>query len=295
MKKILITGANSYIGTSFQHWVSQYPDMYSTATINMRENSWKDKSFEGYDVILHVAAIVHVKESDVNLYFKVNRDLALEVAEKAKLEGVKQFIFLSTMGVYGTKTGCITKDTIPIPSTPYAQSKYEADLCLLKMNTVDFNIAVLRPPIVYGRDCRGNYPKLARMALKSFIFPDINNERSMIYIDNLSEFIRLLIDHCASGLYFPQNKEYVNTTELVTLIARAHGKDIKITKLFNLGIAIGIKLSETIRKVFGSFVYSKGMPGGPGILMNAEDMNYETVSFEESIKCTEYGGNRNIQ
>lgn len=191
------------------------------------------------------------------------------------------------MGVYGTETGYITKDTVPTPKTPYAKSKYEAEQLLLEMNARDFNIVILRPPIVYGKDCVGNYPRLANMALKLPIFPNINNQRSMIYIDNLSEFIRLLIDHNVGGMYFPQNKEYVKTTKLVRLIAKTHGKEMQVTTVFNWAIAIGLKLSETFRKVFCSFVYDKGMPGGPGTLMNGKSIDYETVSFEESIIVTE--------
>ena len=237
--------------------------------------------------VFHTAAIVHVKENDTAKYFKVNRDLTVELAKKAKQEGVKQFIFLSTMGVYGTETGYITKDTVPTPKTPYAQSKYEAEQLLLDINSDDFNVAILRPPIVYGKGCPGNYTRLASMALKLPIFPDIENERSMIYIDNLSEFIRLIIDHSVGGIYFPQNKDYVNTTELVRLIAKAHGKEIKTSKVFNWSVAIGLKLSETFRKVFGSFVYDKEMSGGSGTLMNGKRIDYETVSFEESIIRTE--------
>ncbi|QSQ07963.1 N-acetyl-alpha-D-glucosaminyl-diphospho-ditrans,octacis-undecaprenol 4-epimerase [Koleobacter methoxysyntrophicus] len=287
MKKILITGANSYIGTSFEKWILQYPDKYSMDTIDMRDEGWREKSFRGYDVVFHVAAIVHVKENDIQKYFKVNRDLTIEVAEKAKREGVKQFIFLSTMGVYGTETGYITKDTIPVPKTPYAKSKYEAEQYLLEMNTDNFNIAILRPPIVYGRGCKGNYPRLAKLALKMPFFPEIENKRSMIYIDNLCEFVRLLIDDCCSGLFFPQNKEYVNTTELVRLIRKSHDKEIKVTKVFNWGIAMGLKFSETFRKVFGSFVYDKGMPGGPRTKINGQIIDYETVTFEESVILTE--------
>lgn len=287
MKNILITGANSYIGTSFKKWVSQYPDKYSVDTISLRDDSWEEKSFEGYDVVFHTAAVVHVKENDTIKYLKVNRDLAVEVAEKAKQEGVKQFIFLSTMGVYGTETGYITKDTVPTPKTPYAKSKYEAEQLLLEMDIEDFNVAILRPPIVYGKGCPGNYTRLASMALKLPIFPSIDNMRSMIYIDNLSEFVRLLIDHGVGGLYFPQNKEYVNTTELVRLIAKAHGKEIKVTKVFNWAIGIGLSLSETFRKVFGSFIYDKKMSGGPRTKVNGESIDYETVSFEESIIRTE--------
>jgi UDP-glucose 4-epimerase len=281
MKKILITGAGSYIGTSFENWVSQWPEKYQVDTIDMRGNEWKDKPFSTYDVIYHIAAIVHVKENDTEKYFSVNRDLAVEVAKKAKAEGVKQFIFLSTMGVYGKETGVIDENTKPNPKTPYADSKLEAEGLLNKLADDSFKVATLRPPIVYGKDCRGNYPRLAGMALKLPVFPKIKNERSMIFIDNLSEFVRLAIDSELSGLFFPQNKEYVNTTELVRLIAQVHDKDLKATGVFNPFVYLGIKMSQTFGKVFGSFVYDKKMSGGPS------EIDYETCSFKDSIERTE--------
>jgi len=282
MKRILITGAGSYIGTSFENWVSQWSEKYQVDTIDMRGNEWKDKPFSSYDVIYHIAAIVHVKENDTEKYFTVNRDLAVEVAKKAKAEGVKQFIFLSTMGVYGKETGFIDENTKPNPKTPYAQSKLEAEGLLNELADDSYRVATLRPPIVYGKDCRGNYPRLAGMALKAPIFPKVKNERSMIFIDNLSEFVRLVIDKELSGLFFPQNRDYVNTTELVKMIAKTHGKELKATGLFDPFVSLGIKMSETFGKVFGSFAYDKQMPGGPG-----KEFDYETCSFEESIERTE--------
>lgn len=281
MKRILITGAGSYIGTSFENWVSQWPEKYQVETIDMRGNDWRDKPFSSYDVIYHIAAIVHVKENDTEKYFSVNRDLAVEVAKKAKAEGVKQFIFLSTMGIYGKETGFIDENTMPNPMTSYAQSKLEAEELLKGLTNDPFKVATLRPPIVYGKDCRGNYPRLAGMALKLPVFPKVKNERSMIFIDNLSEFVKLVIDKELSGLFFPQNKEYVNTTELVQLIAKIHGKKLKATTAFNPFVSIGIKMSETFGKVFGSFTYDKQMPGGP------EELEYETCSFIDSIERTE--------
>lgn len=286
MKKILITGADSYIGTSFEKWVSKWPEKYSVDTIDMRRSDWKEKSFRGYDVILHVAGIVHVKENDVNQYFRVNRDLATEVARKAKAEGVRQFIFFSTMGVYGNNVSYINEKTMPNPATPYAQSKLEAENMLLNMENEFFKVAVLRPPLVYGKNCKGNYPRLARLANLP-LFPLVNNERSMIYIDNLSEFVRLLINIGVGGLFFPQNKDYVNTTTIVKLIAKAHGKRLRVTKIFNPGVVLGLKFSETFRKVFGSYVYAKEMSGGPNTKVNGHIFNYETVSFSESIRLTE--------
>lgn len=282
MKKILITGAGSYIGTSFEKWVSQWPEQYEVDTIDMRDDGWRNTPFKQYDVVYHVAAIVHVKENDTDKYFKVNKDLAIQVAKKAKAAGVKQFIFLSTMGVYGIETGFIDENTKPNPKTPYAKSKLEAEGLLNEMMDDSFKVVILRPPIVYGKDCGGNYPRLASMALKLPVFPKVNNKRSMIFIDNLSEFVRLVIEQELSGLFFPQNKEYVNTTDLVQLIAKVHGKELKVTRLFNPLVNLGTKLSETFGKVFGSFTYDKKTLSG-----SSKELNYDMCSFEESIERTE--------
>lgn len=279
MKKILITGENSYVGTSFKKWVSQWPEEYQVDSIGLRGDKWKKNDLSEYDVIYHLAAIVHVKEDNAMKYFEINRDLALDVAKKAKESGVKQFIFMSTMGVYGIETGYIKADTIPIPTAPYAKSKFEAEKLIVEIADNHFKVAVLRPPIIYGKDCKGNYPRLAKMALKLPIFPNIKNERSMLHIDNLCEFVKEVIDQQDSGLFFPQNKEYVNTSELVAMIAGVHGKKIHLTSIFNgilklLGLKVGL-----ISKVFGNLVYEKSMSEYQG--------NYQIRGFQESIALTE--------
>lgn len=281
MKKILITGANSYIGTSFEKWVNKCSGQYEVASISIKGNEWKGKSFSSYDVVYHVAAIVHVSENNKAEYFRINRDLAVEVAKKAKEDGVKQFVFLSTMGVYGKATGFINEKTKPNPKTPYAKSKLEAESLLHELSDESFKVAILRPPIVYGKDCRGNYPRLASLAIKTPLFPEIKNERSMIFIDNLSEFVKTIIDKNLSGLFFPQNKEYVNTTELVKLIAKVHGKELKVTRIFNVFVFLATKIFVIFGKVFGSFTYDMKMLGAPSRFY------YETCSFKESIKRTE--------
>jgi UDP-glucose 4-epimerase len=287
MKKILVTGANSYIGASFERWVSKKSEEYSVDKISVRDDRWKEYSFKEYDAVYHTAAIVHVKENDEDKYYKVNRDLTIDIAKKAKEEGVKQFIFLSTMGVYGTETGYITHETLPAPKAPYAKSKYEAEQLLLEIKSDDFKVAILRPPLVYGEGCPGNYTRLSTLALRLPFFPDINNKRSMIFIDNLSEFVRLIMDQSKSGIFFPQNKEYVSTTELMKNIAKVHEKNLKATKLFNFGFFLVFNLSATFRKVFGSFVYDKQLLGGPESEVYGENFDYTTCSFYESIKMTE--------
>ncbi|MCL2546595.1 MAG: NAD-dependent epimerase/dehydratase family protein [Oscillospiraceae bacterium] len=214
MKKILITGADSYIGTSFENWVGQYPGEYAVETIDMIDGSWRERDFFGFDVVFHVAGIAHIKETkgNENLYYDVNRDLAVETARLAKDAGAAQFIFLSTMSVYGLGSGSITSDTNPNPKNHYGKLKLEAEKLIQALDDETFKTAIIRPPMVYGKDCKGNYAALSRMAKKMPMFPRIDNKRSMIYIDNLCEFVRLLIEKSNGGLFLPQNNEYVCTS-----------------------------------------------------------------------------------
>lgn len=257
MKKILITGANSYIGTSFKKYLQQWNDQYLVDTVDMIGGSWKEKNFSMYDVVFHVAGIAHIKETKENapLYYKVNRDLVYEVAKKSKVEGVKQFIFLSSMSVYGMETGVISKDTIPAPKSNYGKSKLQAEELITPLQDSIFKIAVLRPPMIYGKGCKGNYVRLEKFALKSPIFPDVKNKRSMIEIDILCEFVKLLIDEGSRGLFLPQNEEYVCTSDMIREIAEVHGKQIYMTKLFNPLLRV-LKVS-TVNKVFGDLVYER--------------------------------------
>ena len=279
MKKVLITGKNSYIGTSLENWLMREPDKYKVDTVDMKDGSWKEKDFSQYDVVFHVAGIAHVKETSDNqdLYYKVNRDLAYETAQKAKEDGVGQFIFLSSMSVYGIENGVIDKNTPLNPSSAYGKSKIEAEELIDKLEDNSFTVATLRPPMVYGKSCRGNYPRLVGLALKTPIFPKIENKRSMIYIDNLSEFVKQLIDNRSGGLFFPQNAEYVKTSEMVRLIAEVHGKKILMTKLFNPLLRL-LNVS-TVNKVFGDLVYDMSM--------SEYKSDYRVCGFRESIKATE--------
>lgn len=279
MKRILITGANSYIGTSFEKWLQQYPNDYSVDTVGTRNEEWKKKDFSGYDVVFHVAGIAHVEENKKNadLYYEINKDLAYEVAQKAKKCGIRQFIFLSSMSVYGLVNGVINRSTIPNPTSNYGKSKLQAEKLIEGLADDNFIVAILRPPMVYGKDCKGNYTRLAKLAVTTPIFPKVDNKRSMIYIDNLCEFIRQLIEKEAYGLFFPQNKEYVNTSDMVMSIAEAHGKKIVMTKLFNPLLKL-LKLN-LVNKVFGDLVYEKDM--------SDDRIEYTLKDFYSTIYLTE--------
>jgi nucleoside-diphosphate-sugar epimerase len=285
MKKILVTGKNSYVGTNLVNWLGNYPDKYSIDCISLRNDDWKHRDFSGYDVVLHVAGIAHVSSDPKmeEMYYKVNRDLTIETARKAKVEGVKQFIFMSSIIVYGDSSSdkrVIDENTVPIPSNFYGNSKLQAEKGIKHLENDNFKIVIVRPPMIYGKGAKGNYPKLAKAAKKLPIFPDIDNQRSMLHIDNLCEFIRLIIGGEKSGLFFPQNKEYVKTSEMVRLIAEVHGKRIRLTKIFNPILKLmGSKLA-IINKVFGNLVYEQS-------LSDYDKLSYRVVDLQKSIEKTE--------
>lgn len=274
MKNILIAGAGSYIGESFKNYLGQWPEKYTVTTIGTKGLKPEKSMFEGIDSIFCVAGIAHIKETAENrhLYFDVNRDLVVEIAKAAKEAGVHQFILLSSMSVYGMETGRITKETEPKPVTAYGESKLQADEQIIKLEDEGFKFCCLRPPMVYGKNCTGNYQALRKFALKSPIFPDYKNQRSMIYIGNLCEFVKDAIDQEKSGLFFPQNGEYTRTSDMVKMIAEANGKHITLTRLFNPSIKIAPV--NIVKKVFGSLTYEP---------VDTVD----TYSLEESIRKTE--------
>lgn len=264
MIKILITGKNSYIGKNLEKLLSYYPNRYLIDSISLRDNSWKKVDLSTYDVVIHVAAIVHKKEtpSMENLYFQVNRDLPIEVANKAKAAGVKQFIFMSTMAVYGEdgkigKSVIITRETKPNPNNFYGQSKLEAECELKKLSNKDFNVLVLRPPMIYGPNCPGNYTTLKKFAEITPVFPLIENQRSMLHIDKLCVDIKTYIDTKEHGLFFPQDNEYVRTSSLVKNLAEESGKKIYLSKTLGSIINIFGKNVKIVNKVFGNLVYEK--------------------------------------
>jgi nucleoside-diphosphate-sugar epimerase len=264
MKKILIAGKNSYVGTNLEKWLGNYPDRYSIDSISLRDDSWKKKDFSKYDVVFHVAALVHKKETPdmETMCFKVNRDLPVDVAKRAKTSGVKQFIFMSTMAIYGEEGTIgqeviITRETRPTPKTFYGESKLEAECELQKLTNEAFKIVIVRPPMIYGPECPGNYARLQRLAVKTPIFPLINNQRSMLNINKLCFYVKEYIDSKVEGIFFPQDDEYMNTSLLVKKLAEEKGKKIYMSKLLGWVIKVMGKRINLLSKVFGNLVYEK--------------------------------------
>lgn len=284
MKRVLITGKDSYIGSNFKKYLEEYPNEYEVVELDVRDDSWKEYDFTPYDVVFHVAGLAHSTpdESQKELYYRVNTDLTYDVAKKAKENKVKQFIFMSSIIVYGSGTigedRIITKDTPLTPDNFYGDSKKQAEIKIRPLEDNDFKIVIIRPPMIYGPGSKGNYPMLAKFARKTPIFPTIENKRSMLFLGNLMEFVKLMLDNEESGIFLPQNAEYVSSKELIKEIAKIHHHKIFFIGIFNPIIKLFNK-NIYVNKVFGNLTIDKE-------LSNYKN-KYNKYSFKETIKQTE--------
>lgn len=301
MKRILITGVNSYVGNAVERYLSEWNakagrECYRIDKLSLRGDGLERlgrlrDSSQTYDAVLHVAGLAHadtghVSEETKALYYQINCDLAGETARKAKEAGIRQFIYLSSVIVYGDSAGFgknkrITADTQPTPANFYGDSKLQAEKKLKALESEDFHVAVLRLPMVYGRESRGNFPFLVKLAEKMPVFPNVANERSMIYVENLAEFLRLLIEDGRGGLFFPQNESYVTTAQMVKAIGEAKEKKILLWKILNPLVALASKMPGKIGKLadkaFGSLTIDKK-------LSVCEMGDYQIFPFAEGIK-----------
>ena len=291
MQKILVTGENSYIGNFFCDYMKAV-SQHTVTKISVRGESWKLMDFSMYDVIFHVAGIAHsdtkrISEKQKKLYYKVNTKLTIALAKKAKAEGVKQFIFISSAIVYGNsapvgKTKIITKNTPVSPANCYGDSKVKAEVGLEKLKDDMFSVVILRPPMIYGAGSKGNYPVLAKLARKLPVFPKIRNQRSMCYIGNFVEFVRFMMENEESGIFWPCNKEYSNTSELVKIIAAMHKKKVLLVPGFEWILKLMGAISGQngiVNKAFGSLLYKENL--------GDYKQEYRKYSLEKSIQQTE--------
>ena len=293
MKKILITGAHSYIGTSVADYLARWPEKYAVDTLSVRGEKWKQADFSGYDAVFHVAGIAHadvghVSEERKAEYYAVNRDLTLAVAEKAKADGVGQFLYMSSAIVYGDsapigKRKVITKDTPVAPANFYGDSKWQADQKIQALADERFKVVVLRPPMIYGKGSKGNYPQLAKLAGKLPLFPIVHNQRSMLYIENLAQFVKRMIDNEETGVFFPQNEQYINTSDLVQMIAMVKGHRLVMVPatgwIIRLMKKIPGKIGTLTGKAFGDSVYD--------MQMSEYKEEYRVCDWKESVRRTE--------
>ena len=289
MKRILVTGAGSFIGSSVQRYLENWPEKYHIATVDMKSEKWKEFDFSAFDVVYHVAGLAHsdvgkASEEMKALYYAVNRDLAVRVAEKAKQEGVKQFIFMSSAIVYGDSAPIgqdkiIRRDTPCNPTNYYGDSKAQAEEGLLQLQGESFKVVILRCPMIYGKGSKGNFPTLEKIAMKVPLFPKVENRRSMLYVKNLAEFVRLMVENEEAGVFWPCNREWSNTSELVQMIASCHGRKVRLVLGFEWLLKLMSPLTGYVNKAFGNLSYEEHLGDYP--------QEYRLYSLPDSIKESE--------
>lgn len=284
MQDVLIIGKGSYIGESLKKWLEDYSEGYHVETVSSMGGAWKEADFRKFDTVIDFAGIAHInniKEEMKAEFYSVNRDLSIEIAAWAKQHDVSYFIFFSSMNVYGDYCDNIMDRSKTAPTSFYGDSKLQGDLGIQKLADDKFKVAILRPPFVYGKGCTGNYNRVSRIAKKTPIFPNYKNRKSMIYISNLCEFIRLIIEDRSDGIFTPQNKELVSTADLVREIGKCNGKQIWFLNTFNWIIKPAVKMTRTFRRAFADDCYDLSLSDYYGF-------KYCVVDFAESIRRTEH-------
>lgn len=285
--RVLITGKGSYVGGNLKKWLEN-PGGIIVDELDLIDAKWKEYDFTQYDAVIHVAAIVHKKHKKITWedYRRVNIDLTVEVARKAKENQVKHFIFFSTMAVYGQNKklpyGNVIDDNTPLnPKNYYGRSKLEAEKKLKKLNSKDFIISIVRPPNIYGYGCPGNYMNhFIKMVKILPVFPKVYEEskQSFLYIDNLCKYIEILISDRRAGVFHPQDGTGFSTCQLVSEIANAIGKKIYFSAPLGTVARVFSKFKIVI-KIFGGLSYNPGLSEYPY-------KNYTVVDFSSGIKKT---------
>lgn len=285
--RVLITGKGSYIGRKLKTWLENTGEII-VDELDMLNPDWVNCDFTPYDTVIHVAAIVHKKDKKIPwaTYYEVNANLPVRVAKKAKESHVEQFIFFSTMAVYGQNKklpyGNIIDDkTLLNPKNFYGRSKLEAEKKLKKLNSKDFKVSIVRPPNILGYGCPGNYVNFfIKIAKLTPVFPKVyeNSKQSFLYIDNLCKFIYILMNNRKSGIFHPQDGEGFSTFELVSEMANVLHKQIYFSVTLGKVIRFFSKIPIII-KVFGGVSYSSFLSEQPY-------KNYSIVNFKSAIRKT---------
>ena len=278
MKRVLITGADSYIGTNVKRWLMKYPDEFNVKTLDMKNKNYRLFDFSSYDVVFHVAGIAHVtaKKSMKDIYYKVNTDLAIETARIAKKSGIKQFIFMSSMIVYSSKEKKITRETKPKPDNFYGYSKLFAEEGISKLQDKEFNVCFVRAPLIYGPNSKGNFPRLIKLIKIAPFFPKLKNLRSMLYIDNLAELIRLMIKNEKSGIFYPQNIEPLSTQYIARIVKKIVNKKYFESVFLRYISKILMLIIPQLKKIYGNRYYTQE-------LSNHFDSKYKITDNYDSI------------
>lgn len=285
-KKVLITGKNSKVTAAFEAYIYDNALDLEIDKISLRDKDISKLSLNGYDVILHTAGITKsddgsLSPKEADKYYRINRDITFKLAKRARKEGIRQFIYLSTMMVYGNAVSIgnrfiIYRETIPNPKSHYGRSKLEAEE-IYKLSNDDFRVLILREPVIYGESFDGEMMKLSKLARILPIFPKMESTKSWLYQGNLCEFIRIGIDEKLEGIFCPRDKETLTTSQVVKRCAKIQGKKCVEVPCMLPVLWVLSKVSSLVNTVCCDISYDDD-------LGSCKSIPYQIYDFDDAIK-----------
>lgn len=251
MINIMLTGATGFVGgavlrrlcvdsfsatAALRHVAVDLPSSVMRCMINGVDSGtdWS-AALRGQEVVVHCAARVHVMhdttEDPLKAFRAINVGGTLNLARQAVAAGVHRFVFVSSIGVNGAQTAPgnpFSEADQSKPHNAYALSKWEAEQGLLRIaGETGLDVVIIRPPLVYGCNAPGNFGALMRAVQRGWPLPlgAVHNQRSLVALDNLVDFIVTCITHpqAANQTFLVSDGQDLSTTELVRGMAQAAG------------------------------------------------------------------------
>ena len=282
---LLITGSNGFVGNYF---INKYKGKYEIKTFSFLKDDINSLDCIDLDVVFHLSALVHqMGGASVDEYERVNVTQTLKLAKKAKESGVKHFVFMSTVKVYGEETNSVyTEHSECHPEDEYGKSKLRAEIELQKLENDAFRVSIIRTPIVYGYGVKANIKSLVKLVNKIPILPfgDIENRRSMVYIGNLCHLVDVVIEQQKAGIFLASDDEPLSTTRLIELIAKNLGKKVYLVKIPFFETLLKLLKPSFYKRLYGSLKVDNSITKEKLSLKNP-------YSVEEGIKLMIKGGN----
>ena len=276
--KLLITGSSGFVGSYF---INKYKDKYEIKTFSFLKDNINNLDCTDIDVVFHLSALVHqMGGASKEEYEKVNVIQTLKLAKKAKKDGVKHFVFMSTVKVYGEETDSVyTEKSICNPEDEYGKSKLKAEFELNKLKDEDFKVSVIRTPIIYGYGVKANIKNLVGLVNKVCLLPfgKIKNRRSMVYIGNLCHLVYVTIEQKKSGIFLACDDKTLSTTRLIELIAKNLDKKMYLIKVPFFESLLKILKPSFHKRLYGSLEVDN--------IMTKEKLNLKNpYSVEDGIR-----------
>lgn len=251
--KVIVTGATGFVGQSLCSYLEKHG--VEVEKLSLREINWKQKIPIRGQAIIHLAGKAHdlLKTSEDHEYYKVNRDLTIELFNEFLHSEIRDFIYFSSVkAVADSVDGVLEERIVGNPMTAYGKSKLEAEKFLLSKKLQDGKrLFILRPCMIHGPGNKGNLNSLYKIVKKGIPWPLAlyENRRSFLSIDNLNFIIKSILNFpdIESGIYNLADDESLSTNELIALISEVSGKNARfwnISQGFIRGVA---KAGDTLR------------------------------------------------